>query len=101
MAGKYGVLSQVVDLSAASTFPTDPQVVSDFVVDCWVFALDGAAGDEFAVSFDGATVHGRLKKGVQLNDLRLEVTHKRVWLKKVTAGGTLNAYVHANAIGVC
>ena len=96
-SSSYGVLSQVVDVSAATNFPTNPQCTADFVVDCWVFALDGAAGDEFAVSFDGTAVHGRFKKGTQLNDLRLEVTHKKVWLKKLTAAGTLNVYVHANA----
>ena len=92
----YGVLSQVVDLTAQATFQTAPDITADFLVECWCFDVDGAAGDEVFVSFDGSTVHGYCKKGVQLQSLCLEVPHKKVWLKG-TCAGTLKAVVHATA----
>jgi hypothetical protein len=92
----YGVLSQTVDVTSQAAFAVSPDVTADFLPGRWRFTIDGAANDEISISFDGTTVHGYAKKGAMLNDLVLHVPHKKVWLKRGTAAGTLKVIVHAD-----
>jgi hypothetical protein len=96
MANQYGVHSAVVDVSAQGSFPTPADVTADFNVGRWVFSIDGAAGDEVRVSFDGTTVHGYLKAGAGSGDLILHTSARKVWIKKGTAAGTLKVICHAD-----
>lgn len=76
-----------VDVSSASAYPTDPQVVIGFVPRRVVFISLDTATKGATYSFDGANDHGYIPLQTGGCAITLQ-PNQRIWLKRQASGAT-------------